>query len=116
MPPPTLITAKAPVLSSLDRGATAVVGRIRFGDGYAQRQNNGPPDISQALAWPPMALADARALVAFFEAWAGSEAFFYTINADRGVELFTCGDWRESEPSRGLVAISASFTRERDIV
>ena len=98
MAPPTLTTPRLPRLDSLSRNNTARAGRVRFGDGYAQRQKRGPADLSQALAWPPMTEAQAQTLVTFFEARAGSQAFYYDLGGGRGLELWTCPNWTETEP------------------
>lgn len=116
MAPPTLTVSRRPAKAQAPRSYIARAARIEFGDGYAQRFRRGPVRQTLSLKWPPLATADADALLAFLAARGGAEAFYYDVGSGGGLELWSCASWSSSEPTDGLVTVSAEFEREHDIV
>lgn len=113
-------TFTPPVAPSPDLGF-AVEPRVlvtRFGDGYSQRAADGLNTMRrryESLRWENVSQAEAAAMIAFFEARQGVEAFLWTP-PDTGVQAkYRATRWAQSRRTAASFVVTASFVQEFDL-
>lgn len=98
---------------------TARILEASFGDGYEQRAGDGINNVrvQLPLSWAPMYLVDADAIVAFFRARRGYEAFYWTAPGESAPRLWKCKAWSKTEAGTKLIwTVQATFDEVFDIV
>ena len=88
---------------------TPSVHTAKFGDGYAQRVIHGINNLASVwnLTFQSQPLADADAIIAFFETKAGAASFTWLPEGEDTEVLVICSKWNkvyESEISRNITA------------
>jgi len=89
------------------------VHTAKFGDGYAQRVIHGINNIASAwsLLFQSQPLADADAIIAFFESKAGATSFTWLPPDEATEVLVICTKWNKTYESEISRNITATFER-----
>jgi phage-related protein len=89
----------------------------QFGDGYEQRTGDGINTMRQIvnLRWDKIRVAVSDVIIAFFEARAGVEAFYYTLPGSGSQKKYKCSAWNRTRHEANLDSISARFTQVFDL-
>lgn len=92
---------------------TPSVHTAKFGDGYAQRVIHGINNIASVwnLQFTSQPLADAAAIVAFFEAKAGASSFTWLPPGESTEVMVICSKWSKTYESEISRNITATFER-----
>lgn len=88
----------------------ADVTRIKFGDGYVQRQNKGlnPLAVSWSLSFDPRTDAEADAIEAFLAARTGVTAFTWTPPG-KPQSKWTCENWVRTKSGEDVNSLTMTF-------
>ena len=86
------------------------VSKVRFGDGYVQRQTKGmnPLAITWSLSFNPRSDAEADAIEAFLEAREGVTAFTWTAPG-KAQAKWTCESWNRAKASVDVNNLTMTF-------
>lgn len=88
-----------------------------FGDGYDQEAADGinPLKSTYTLNWSNLTVAQADAVIAFFDARGGYEAFNYTIPGQSTAYKFRCKQYGDTWAKGDRKDVSATLTRVYDL-
>jgi phage-related protein len=90
----------------------ADISKVRFGDGYVQRQTKGmnPLMMNWSLAFSPRSDAVVDAIVAFLQARQGVTAFTWTPPGETQMK-WTCERWVKTKMGDDVNSLSMTFER-----
>ena len=113
---PTFSPPITPSIGMTDKPEVNVT-RADFGDGYTQAMPNGLNHIRRVvtLRWNTLALDEAQAIIAFFEAQRGVDPFFYRIPREPAPLKWTCEEWPSSRGTGGYTSIEATLRQSFDL-
>lgn len=93
------------------RDTEPTVNRIKFGDGYEQRQSNGLNTMPSVynLSFENRDADEKDEIIAFLKARAGVQAFEWTPPDETDPLVFVCRKWNVTFQKANLFTISAAF-------
>jgi phage-related protein len=101
----------------LTRSYKPRVLKAEFGDGYAQRAadgiNNNP--VTLAARWTHLSESEKDAVVNFFVARKGFEAFNYTYEDEGTSKTYVCEEWSYAHVDADGYVVDATFREVFDI-
>jgi len=104
----------APTVAGSSGDATLLVNKAQFGDGYAQRSPDGLNNRSSSYSLTFVGdAAKISAIMAFLDARAGGEAFYWTPLL-RAQSLFTCEKYTEPTKDGDVYTMTAQFDQTFD--
>jgi len=97
--------------SGVDVRVKPRVLKAEFGDGYEQIAGDGLNNMPMegTLTWSSLTTSQADAIVAFFVARQGFEAFEYTLPWESSARKWRCGEWQRSPAEYDTYRVQATI-------
>ncbi|NVO13905.1 MAG: phage tail protein [Rhodoplanes sp.] len=113
---PSFAPPRSPSINGTQLITTPRMRRVKYGDGYSQRQADGINIFphTATLKWETLAYADAQAIDAFFIALGASGAFLYAHPGDQTTRKWTVTTWTRPQVGYAYQSLQAELTEEFD--
>lgn len=87
------------------------VRTLQQGDGYSQRSKDGLNNLDNTISvpWDNLTKAAYDALIAFFDARGGAEAFLWTEPGEATPRKWVCTQWPRTHKPAARYALTAQF-------